>query len=76
MVAFMRKLEERGSAQAPDALEYLSSHPMPGWRAETLDRLARSAAYEPVVLLSESEWHALRAICRKGAAGGLDEPRP
>lgn len=60
MASFMRKMA-RGGEEPP---EYLSTHPQTTARAEALDRLAKAAAYEPIPLLADAEWQALRAICR------------
>jgi predicted Zn-dependent protease len=55
---------------------YLRSHPVTAERVAALERLAAEATYEPVALLTEAEWLALKQICRGGAVGAEGASTP
>lgn len=77
MASFMRKVaSEEGKGEEPRELEYLRTHPKSRDRAADLDRLAEAAAYEPIALLTDAEWQALRGICRTGAGEAPPAPGP
>jgi predicted Zn-dependent protease len=66
MLSFFRKLAEQEDAgNAPQFLNYLSTHPNSEARLDALSALAGSATYEPVPILSDAQWTAVTAACSR-----------
>ena len=66
MIAFFEVLRKEGG-EAPGLLAYLSTHPNPGDRIESLKALAGRSQGRPVKLLADHDWRDITKICQ--AAG-------
>ena len=62
MVRFFKTLQE-SHIEMPSQLVYLSMHPRTEDRIEALEEMASEAAYQPVQLMTEEEWEALKRVC-------------
>jgi predicted Zn-dependent protease len=63
MLAFFETIRKEEGAQ-PEALKYLSSHPMPAERIARLRALAAAGPTEPI--LPGEDWPALTRRCQPG----------
>jgi predicted Zn-dependent protease len=64
MLSFFKRLaDESDAADAPQLLNYLSTHPNSAERLTALTAQAQSATYTPRAVLSDAEWSAVRAAC-------------
>jgi len=62
MIAFFEVLRKQGG-ETPGLLTYLSTHPSPAGRIETLKALAAQAPRAPVRLLPDYDWRDITQIC-------------
>jgi predicted Zn-dependent protease len=64
MLSFFKRLTEKAEeTDAPQVLNYLSTHPSSVERLAALSAQAQAAQYAPRTVLTDAEWQAVRAAC-------------
>ncbi len=74
MIAFFEVLRKEGG-EAPGLLAYLSTHPNPGDRIESLKSLAGQSQRTPVKLLPDYDWRDITKICQAAGPRSREEKR-
>jgi Zn-dependent protease with chaperone function/predicted Zn-dependent protease len=74
MIAFFKVLQKEGG-EAPGLLAYLSTHPNPGDRIESLKSLASQSQRTPVKLLPDYDWGDITKICHAAGSRSREEKR-
>jgi predicted Zn-dependent protease len=63
MISAYTMLQEK-TAELPEFLKYVSTHPNTADRIERLQGLATPVPHSPVKLLPNYDWHDMHKICR------------
>lgn len=75
MIAFFEVLRKQGG-ETPGLLTYLSTHPSPADRMESLKALAAQSQRRPVKLLPDYDWRDITKICQAVGQQTGAAPRP